>query len=85
MYRYVGKAHSAAMSVLNMCLEEYIEFLANHPHITIYEDGALVYEVVRIKGAGSNTSFALPVPNPASGYQASLDNMDGVVMAYSYK
>jgi len=85
MYRYVGKAHSAAMKVLNMCLEEYIEFLIDHPHICIYEDGALAYEVVRIKGAGDNYSFQLPIPNPATGYQASLDNMDGVVMAYSYR
>ena len=85
MYRFVGKAHAAAMTVLNMCLEEYIEFLIDHPHICIYQDGALAYEVVRIKGAGEKDSFALPVPNPANSYQASLDNMDGVVMAYSYK
>ena len=85
MYRFVGKAHSAAMRVLDMCLEEYIEFLIDHPHVCIYEDGALAYEVVRIKGAGDNQSFALPVPNPANSYQASLDNMDGVVMAYSYR
>ena len=85
MYRFVGKAHSAAMRVLDMCLEEYIEFLIAHPHICIYENGALAYEVVRINGAGNNSSFALPVPNPANSYQASLDNMDGVVMAYSYK
>ena len=73
------------MRVLDMCLEEYIEFLIDHPHICIYEDGALAYEVVRIKGADSASSMALPVPNPANDYQASLDNMDGVVMAYSYK
>lgn len=85
LYRYVGKAHAAAMRVMDLCLEEYIEFLIEHPHICIYEDGALVYEVVRIKGAGTNTTFSLPVPNPANSYQASLDNMDGVVMAYSYK
>ena len=85
MYRFVGKAHSAAMRVMDMCLEEYIEFLIAHPHICIYEDGALAYEIVRIKGVGNNESVALPVPNPASGYQASLDNMDGVVMAYSYR
>lgn len=85
LYRYVGKAHSAAMRVMDLCFEEYIEFLIDHPHICIYENGALAYEVVRIKGADSNTSFSLPVPNPANSYQASLDNMDGVVMAYSYK
>ena len=49
LYRYVGKAHSAAMRVLNLCLEEYIEFLIAHPHICVYEDGALKYEIVRIK------------------------------------
>lgn len=85
LYRYVGKAHSAAMKVMGLCLEEYIEFLIAHPHVCIYEDDALVYEVVRIKGADEMTSFQLPVPNPAVSYQASLDNMDGVVMAYSYR
>ncbi len=85
MYRFVGKAHSAAMRVMDLCLEEYIEFLMQHPHVCIYEDGALAYEIVRIKGAGNTDTYALPVPNPANSYQASLDNMDGVVMAYSYK
>jgi len=85
LYRYVGKAHSAAMRVLDMCLEEYVEFLMAHPHVCVYEDGALAYEIVRIKGTEGNTSFSLPVPNPANSYQASLDNMDGIVMAYSYK
>lgn len=85
IYRYVGKAHAAAMRVLNLCLEEYIEFLIDHPHICIYQDGALAYEVVRIKGASGMDTFSLPVPNPANGYQASLDNMDGIVMAYTYQ
>ena len=84
LYRYVGKAHSAAMRVLDMCLEEYIEFLIAHPHICIYEDGALKYEIVRIKIADDAQSVQLPVPNPASSYLASLDNMGGVVMAYTY-
>ena len=85
LYRYVGKAHSAARKVMDMCLEEYVEFLIAHPHICIYEDDALVYEIVRMKGADGGSSFALPVPNPAVSYQASLDNMDGIVMAYSYR
>ena len=84
LYRYVGKAHSAAMKVMGMCLEEYIEFLIDHPHICVYQDGALKYEIVRIKGADESTNYSLPVPNPANDYQASLDNMDGIVMAYSY-
>lgn len=85
LYRYVGKAHSTAMRAMSFCLEEYIEFLIDHPHICIYENGALKYEVVRIKIDESSTSYALPVPNPASSYQASLDNMGGVVLAYTYE
>ncbi|MEG1569677.1 MAG: hypothetical protein RR431_00620, partial [Clostridia bacterium] len=84
LYRYVGKAHAAAMSVLDYCLEEYVEFLIDHPHICIYEDDALKYEIVRIRMTEDTASFSLPVPNPANDYQASMDNMGGIVMAYSY-
>ena len=83
LYRYVGKAHSAAMRIMDYCLEEYVEFLISHPHICIYEDGALRYEIVRIN-MGEGTSFELPVPNPASDYQGSMDNMGGIVLAYTY-
>ena len=51
---------------------------------SVYEDGALKYEIVRIKIADDAQSVQLPVPNPASSYLASLDNMGGVVMAYTY-
>ena len=84
LYRYVGPAHAAAMRIMDYCLEEYVEFLVNHPHICIYQDGALKYEIVRINMNEGDTSFALPVPNPASDYQASMDNMGGIVMAYTY-
>lgn len=84
LYRYVGNAHAAAMTILDYCLEEYVEFLINHPHICIYEDGALRYEVYRIEAEDAAT-YDLPVPNPAASYIASLDNMGGVVMAYTYQ
>ena len=83
LFRYVGEAHAAAMRTLDFCLEEYIEFLIEHPHISIYENGALKYEVYRIPMT-AEPSFNLPVPNPARSYQASFDNMGGIVMAYSY-
>ncbi|MBE5801137.1 MAG: D-alanyl-D-alanine carboxypeptidase family protein [Clostridiales bacterium] len=83
LFRYVGKAHAAAMRVMNFCLEEYVEFLMEHPHISIYEDGALKYEIYRIADT-KEASFNLPVPNPSSSYQASFDNMGGIVLAYSY-
>lgn len=84
LYRYVGKAHAVAMRVMDYCLEEYVEFLADHPHICIYMDGALQYEVFRIPTTEELPTYDLPVPNPASDFQASLDNMGGVVMAYVY-
>ena len=84
LYRYVGKAHAAAMRIMDYCLEEYVEFLIAHPHICIYEDGALRYEIYRIKAEDAQ-SYDLPVPNPASSYIASLDNLGGVVMAYTYE
>jgi len=84
LYRYVGKAHATAMRILDYCLEEYVEFLVDHPHICLYEDGALRYEVYRIT-AEDAAIYELPVPNPASGYTASLDNLGGVVMAYTYE
>lgn len=83
VFRYVGEAHAAAMRTLGYCLEEYIEFLIKHPHVSVYENGALRYEIYRIKET-AEPSFTLPVPNPARNYQVSFDNMGGIVMAYSY-
>ncbi|MEA5016636.1 MAG: M15 family metallopeptidase [Candidatus Limiplasma sp.] len=84
LYRYVGKAHAVAMRVLDYCLEEYVEFLIDHPHLCIYKDGGLQYEIFRIPSTEVLEAYDLPIPNPASDYQASLDNMDGVVLAYTY-
>ena len=83
LYRYVGTAHSAAMKIMDYCLEEYVEFLIAHPHICIYKDGALQYEVYRFAASDAPT-YDVPIPNPAGSYIASLDNMGGVVLAYSY-
>ena len=84
LYRYVGKAHAAAMTILGNCLEEYLEFLIKHPHVCIYQDGTLKYEIVRMNAADSVEEFQLPLPNPAQSYQASLDNLGGIVLAYTY-
>ncbi|NLV59513.1 MAG: M15 family metallopeptidase [Clostridiales bacterium] len=84
LYRYVGKAHAAAMCIMDYCLEEYVEFLMDHPHICVYKDGALQYEIYRLPSSEALDTYDLPVPNPANDYQASLDNMNGVVMAYSF-
>ena len=33
LYRYVGEPHALVMKVMGYCLEEYVEFLTDHPHI----------------------------------------------------
>lgn len=85
VFRYVGRAHAAAMRTLDYCLEEYIEFLEAHPHICIYQDGGLKYEIFRISAAEVQSTYDVPVTNPAIDFQASLDNMGGLVMAYTYQ
>ena len=85
IYRYVGVPHSAAMRALgNLCLEEYIEYLIDHPHIAVYENGSLKYEIFRqaATGAGEET---IQVPLAASSYASSLDNMGGIITAFLYE
>ena len=83
IYRYVGKPHAVAMKVMGYCLEEYIEFLMEHPHITIYENNVLLYEIVRIS-VNEQNAYDLPITSLSSSYLASIDNMGAVVMAYTY-
>ena len=82
VYRYVGVANAAAMNTLGMCLEEYIEYLMAHPHIAVYSDGTLKYEIYRMEGGYSDT--AVTVPYGAASYSASTDNMDGLIVAITY-
>lgn len=83
-YRYVGKGHAAAMKALgDMCLEEYLEYLLDHPHIAVFENGVLRYEIFRQVIGNANT-FALEINTGARGYEASLDNMGGVVTVFTY-
>ena len=65
-----------------MCLEEYIEYLMAHPHIAVYSDGTLKYEIYRMEGGYSDT--AVTVPYGAASYSASTDNMDGLIVAITY-
>ena len=83
LYRYVGIPHATAMTILGYCLEEYVEFLMDHPHISIYENDVLRYEIVRIN-VNEQTAYDLPVTSLSSDYQASIDNMGAIVMAYTY-
>ena len=64
-------------------MEEYIEYLIAHPHIALYENGALKYEVVRVDYNGTGDA-QLEITRSAKDYTISMDNMGGVIVCMSY-
>ncbi len=83
LYRYVGKGNAAVMHYMDFCLEEYIEYLQEHPHIALFEDGQLKYEIYR-QYVGDAASFDLILTTRAQNATASLDNMGGVITVFEY-
>lgn len=88
IYRYVGKANAAVMHIMNFCMEEYIEYLMAHPHIGIYYNGQMVYEIVRQENYTGGDA-AVAVSASARDVIVSLDNVDGngqggLIIAMSY-
>lgn len=83
IYRYVGKGNAAVMHTLDLCLEEYIEYLMEHPHIAVFEDGVLRYEIYR-QQVGEADTIELQLTGKTAAYDSSLDNMGGVITVFSY-
>ncbi len=88
IYRYVGKANAAVMHIMNFCMEEYIEYLIQHPHIAVYQDGQLKYEIVRTEGYYGGDA-TVQVTRSAQEVSVSTDNMEnngigGLIIAMSY-
>lgn len=85
IYRYVGKGNAAAMHALDFCMEEYIEYLMQHPHIAVYQDGDLKYEIVRTPGGSVEGAGAtVQVSRAAKDYVVSMDNCGGVITVMGY-
>jgi len=84
LYRWVGIPHATVMKQLDLCLEEYIEYLIQHPHLAVYENGTLKYEIYRSQ-VGDSPVVDIEVPLAATSYLASLDNMGGVITAFIYQ
>ena len=82
LYRYVGKGNSTAMHLLDMCMEEYIEYLIAHPHIAIYLDGDLKYEIYR-QDVGEAAEFDVLL-TPSVSHVTSLDNMGGIITVFEF-
>ncbi len=83
LYRYVGKGSAAVMHYMDFCLEEYIQYLQEHPHIALFEDGQLKYEIYR-QYVGDASSFDIVLTGRARSYTSSLDNMGGVITVFEY-
>lgn len=80
LYRYVGKGNAAFMHYLDMCLEEYIEYLHAHPHLALFEDGVLKYEVY-CQYVGDDDTFLVQTTRSRS-HVSSLDNMGYVITVF---
>ncbi len=81
-YRYVGVPHALVMHQLDLCLEEYIEYLMANRHLAVYEDGQIKYEIFRVETAPGDVELRLP--EGAASYTVSDDNMGGLVVAVTY-
>ena len=83
LYRYVGKGNAAIMHYMDFTMEEYIEYLEEHPHIALFVNGVLKYEVYR-QPVGENTEINVQLTRNAPKHESSLDNMGGVISVFSY-
>ena len=84
LYRYVGKGNAAIMHYMDFTMEEYIEYLEEHPHIALYVDDHLLYEVYR-QPVGEAESFNVQLTHNALSHESSLDNMGAVITVFSYQ
>ena len=85
VFRYVGRGNAAAMHTLDLCLEEYIEYLQEHPHIAVYEDGRLRYEIYREYVGDDETVAVTQSDKPGIvDTESSLDNLGYVVTVFEY-
>ena len=54
-----------------------------HPHIAVFENGQLKYEIVR-QQVGDDANFSVSISRKTSNYTMSLDNMGGLITIYEY-
>ena len=83
LYRYVGKGNAAIMHYMDFTMEEYIEYLEEHPHIALYVDDNLMYEVYR-QPVGDAMNINVQLTHNAKNWSSSLDNMGAVITVFEY-
>ena len=83
LYRYVGKGNAAVMHYMDFTMEEYIEYLEEHPHIALFENGTLKYEIYR-QPVGDAENINVQLTANARSHESSLDNMGAVISVFGY-
>ena len=58
-------------------------YLEEHPHLALFEDGVLKYEVYR-QPVGEADPINVQLTRTASSYVSSLDNMGAVITVFSH-
>ena len=77
-FRYVGKAHAAAMTYLDLDLESYLNWLHEKQVLTIYSGGKPQYFITCRPVEGRYVDFQLP---SGAEVELSLDNTGYAVAA----
>lgn len=70
-FRYVGKAHAAAMTYLNVDLATYLEWLHLKQHLVVWEGTKPIYLILCVPLIGEYAAFNLPKDCT---FEVSLDN-----------
>lgn len=76
-FRYVGKAHATAMTYLDLCFADYLEWLHQKGVIVVSAGGQPQYLIMCKPLTGKYIAFDIPV---GASYEISLDNT-GYAMA----
>jgi hypothetical protein len=84
IYRYVGVANAEIMHNLDLCLEEYIEYLQEHTHLAVFDEGVKKYEVTYQYVGDEAAAFVVDINRLTNNYTMYLDNMGGVITVYTY-
>ena len=85
-FRYVGAPHAKYMADNKLCLEEYLELIANHPwdseHLTTTVN-SVVYEMYYVPASDTEASTTIKYPLNANGATPMIsgDNVDGFIVA----
>ena len=82
-YRYVGKAHAAAMYQNNWCLEEYLEYVKDYTYqspLKVTDANGTKYEIF-YAACDLNATVRIPL-NDANPCTVSGNNYDGLVVCY---